>query len=114
MPIVMRDYLFRIVIGLLLIYGGWRLLNYADQLISREDLLAKEQHCENAATTVGVLTGAVREIAVDVGKIKTKMYEYSYVYEVAGQSYRCQKVTNIAHPRDSAKIWYSKKDASVS
>lgn len=111
---VMGDYLFRIFIGLLLIYCGWRLLNHADQLISKEDLLAKEQHCESAATTMGVLTGTIKETVVDVGKIKTRMYEYNYVYDVEGKSYRCHKVTNRAHPKDSTMIWYSKQDASVS
>ena len=106
----MKKQLITIGIGLLLLFCGWKIAERGDKIISKESIQDLQTLCENAITTKGKLKDSYKEITVKIGKIKSKMYEFSYDFAVDGINYTTIYTTNLTHAKDSISIWYNKSN----
>lgn len=106
----MKKILINIGVSLLLIFFGWKIADKGDKIISKEDLRELQNLCENADVTTGKLKGSYKEIDVSIGKLKSKLYEFTYNYTVNGNTYTASYTTNTKIAKDSVNIWYHKSN----
>jgi hypothetical protein len=106
----MKKELIKIGIGLLFLFGGWKIAERGDQIVSKETIQELQNLCENSIITKGKLKDSYKEITVKIGKIKTKMYEFSYDFSVEGNNYSATITSNLTTAKDSADIWYRKSN----
>jgi uncharacterized ion transporter superfamily protein YfcC len=104
----MKNILIKIGIGLLLLIGGWKIADRGDKIISKEDLRELQDLCENSVSTIGRLKGTYEEVNVNVGKLKSKLYKFTYDYNVDEVNYAAVYVSEKTSAKDSINIWYHK------
>lgn len=101
----MKSALISLVLGAVLAYAGYYLLESSSGLVSQESYDKTERLCLNAESSMGILQDSVMEITI----ASSTSYELFYDYQVNGKSYRAKKQVHdmdLAVP--ATKIWYEK------
>ncbi len=106
----MKKNLIKIVIGILLLLGGWKVAEKGDKVISKEELQKLKTLSENAGNAKGYVRDSFTETTITIKKIKTKLYEYTYDFEVDGQGFTAKSNSNKETTPDSLTIWYNKSN----
>jgi hypothetical protein len=104
----MKNYLIKIIIGLGLLYGGFKVAMLGDSTTSAEKIAHIETLCTNGIKVQGYLQPQYTEIDMKIGKGKTKIYEYLYTYTVAGKEYTAKVTHNLTTSAPQKDFWYNK------
>lgn len=106
----MKATLIKLGIGIVLLIVGWKIAAHGDSIVSKEEIQELQHFCDHADITEGSIRDTYKEITVKIGKSRTKMYEFTYDFEVNGKSYTATKTTSQTTADDNADIWFDKTD----
>jgi len=102
----MKSALISLLIGAVLAYAGYFLLEKSSDLVSQERFDQMERLCLNSEQSMGILQDSVMEITVGSS---TSYYELYYDYEVNGKSYRAkEQINDVDKASPIIKVWYEK------
>lgn len=68
----MKKNLIKIVVGILLLIGGWKIAEKGDNVISKEDLQKLKVLSENAGTATGYVRDSFTETIITIKKLRRK------------------------------------------
>lgn len=111
----MKNSIISILIGAVLAYGGYTLINMSSNMISQEEFSKAENLCNDSEQAAAMVANEYLESTTEIGSSEIVTYELTYNYEVNGTSYAAKKtIDNLeTQLQPVLTIWYNKADPSI-
>lgn len=107
----MKKTIITIGVGVVLILTSIIIDHYSNKFISKEEYEKIKSLYENSEKTYADLQNEYTEYTTTISKIKVKMYEFSYQFEVNNNKYTTKLSTSdTTQLKKIVYVWYSKID----